>query len=163
MTKPETDFLTILKILAAHEVQFIVVGGVCAVLQGAPVSTFDLDIVHARNPENIQRLLTALQELGAIYREHADRRITPNSSHLESPGHQLLLTKAGPLDLLGTVSGGRGYEELVRFVDEMTVGSVSFKVLRLTTLIDLKEELGRDKDRAVLSILRRTLEEKQKS
>lgn len=36
--------------LAGHGVDFIVVGGVAAVLGGAPISTFDLDIVHARDP-----------------------------------------------------------------------------------------------------------------
>jgi hypothetical protein len=38
--------------LVAHDVEFIVVGGVAAVLQGAPVVTFDLDILHRRTPEN---------------------------------------------------------------------------------------------------------------
>ena len=32
------DFSAILKVLARHEVEFIVVDGVCAVLLGAPVS-----------------------------------------------------------------------------------------------------------------------------
>jgi hypothetical protein len=40
------DFLEILKVLSRHKVDFIIVGGVCAVLHGAPVSTFDLDL-HA--------------------------------------------------------------------------------------------------------------------
>jgi hypothetical protein len=47
-----TDFLAILRTLAAHKVDFIVVGGVCAVLQGAPVNTFDLDIVRSREGGN---------------------------------------------------------------------------------------------------------------
>jgi hypothetical protein len=38
------DFLEILKVLSRHKVDFIIVGGVCAVLHGAPVSTFDLDL-----------------------------------------------------------------------------------------------------------------------
>ena len=42
------DLLVLLKTLIWHEVEFIVVGGVGAVLQGAPLSTFDLDIVHLR-------------------------------------------------------------------------------------------------------------------
>lgn len=65
MSKPRSDFLAILKILAAHEVEFIVVGGVSAVLQGAPIATFGLDLVHSREPRNIARLIEALKELGA--------------------------------------------------------------------------------------------------
>jgi hypothetical protein len=50
MPKPIPDFLEILKILVSNEVDFIVIGGVCAVLHGAPVTTFDLDLVHSRVP-----------------------------------------------------------------------------------------------------------------
>jgi hypothetical protein len=99
-TKPQADFTHILRLLAAHEVDFIVVGGVCAVLHGAPIATFDLDIVHSRTPENIGRLLSALIELKAHYRGQADRYITPDESHLAIPGHQLLMTSAGPLEQL---------------------------------------------------------------
>lgn len=65
--------LRILRVLSAHEVEFIVVGGVSAVLHGAPVTTFDLDIVHRRTPENIDRLLAALRELDAILRSRSAR------------------------------------------------------------------------------------------
>ena len=57
--KPKPDFLAILQTLAKHQVDFIVVGGVGAVLQGAPISTFDLDVVHSRTSDNIDRLLVA--------------------------------------------------------------------------------------------------------
>lgn len=92
---------------------FIIVGGVRGVLHGAPVTTFDLDIVHSRTQENLARLLTALQELGAYYRGRQDRRLEPDLAHLSSSGHQLLMTRSGPLDLLGTIGAGHGYEDLV--------------------------------------------------
>jgi hypothetical protein len=57
VSKPKPDFLAILQTLAHHKVEFIVVGGVCAVLQGAPISTFDLDLVHSRASDN--RLATS--------------------------------------------------------------------------------------------------------
>jgi hypothetical protein len=47
-------FLEFLRILTRHRVDFIIAEGVSAVLYGAPVSTFGLDIVHARNPDNVQ-------------------------------------------------------------------------------------------------------------
>ena len=56
---PTVDFAAILETLSANHVDFVVVGGVSAVLNGAPISTFDLDIVHSRAPENIDRLLQA--------------------------------------------------------------------------------------------------------
>lgn len=161
---PSPDYLAILKTLAEHRVDFVIVGGVCAVLHGAPVATFDLDIVHSREPENIRHLLAALESLDAYARGQGARRIIPDESHLASPGHQLLMTRFGPLDLLGAVGKGRGYEELVpHAVDLHVQGGLNVRVLGLDELIRLKEEAGRDKDKAVLSILRRTLEEESKS
>ncbi|MHB1424160.1 MAG: hypothetical protein ACYC3I_13370 [Gemmataceae bacterium] len=163
MPTPTFDFAAILQTLAEHEVEFIVVGGVCAALHGAPLHTFDLYLVHSRAPENLDRLLQALHELDAYFREHDERRLRPDRSHLASPGHQLLTTRAGPLDLLGTIGNDRGYEELLPHTLAMQVrDDLQVRLLDLATLIAIKEETGRDKDQAALSILRRTLEEKEK-
>lgn len=61
-----TKIAELLRLLMRHRVDFIVVGGVAAVAQGAPVNTFDLDLVHSRAPENIERLLGALRERDAF-------------------------------------------------------------------------------------------------
>lgn len=161
MTKP--DFLAILRTLAKHQVDFVVVGGVCAVLHGAPVATFDLDLVHSRAPGNLTRLLTALEALDAYYRGQGERRIKPDLSHLATPGHQLLMTSAGPLDLLGEIGRGRGYDELIRRTTQIQIGdNLTVFLLDLDLLITTKEEIARDKDKAVLAVLRRTLEEKSR-
>jgi hypothetical protein len=70
--------------LAKHEVEFIIVGGMAAILRGTPVNTFDLDVVYERSAPNIERLLNALDELEAIVRDDPRRRRL-NRSHLESP------------------------------------------------------------------------------
>jgi hypothetical protein len=66
-TLPATQIRPVLRVLLKHNVDFIVVGGIAAVLRGAPINTFDLDIVHSRNPVNVSRLETALDELEAVY------------------------------------------------------------------------------------------------
>jgi hypothetical protein len=152
------DFERLLAALTKHGVDFIVVGGVCAVLHGAPIATFDLDVVHRRTPENIGRLLRALKELGAYYRGQGTRRLVPRHSHLESPGHQLLMTNHGPLDLLGTIGTNRSFEELVGFSSELQLGELRIRILDLETLIAIKEETGHAKDKAVLEVLRKMLE-----
>jgi hypothetical protein len=158
---PDPDFETILEVFVGREVNFIVVGGVCAVLHGAPVNTFDLDVVHSREPANLDRLLVALQDLDAYYRGQGDRRARPKVSYLASPGHQLLVTRAGPLDLLGTIGTNLGYEDLLKYTVEMPVClELKVRILSLEKLIEIKAQAGRDKDKIVLPILRRTLEEK---
>ena len=113
VTSPTPYFFSIFEVLSGYKVDFIIVGGVCGVLRGAPVTAFVLDIRHSRTQENLARLLTALQELGAYYRGRQDRWLEPDLAHLSSSGHQLLMTRSGRLDLLGTIGAGHGYEDLV--------------------------------------------------
>lgn len=149
----------ILRLFAESEVEFVVVGMTAGVLQGAPVSTFDLDIVHRRSPDNIQRLLAVLRELEAIYR-HDSRGLRPTESHLSSPGHQLLTTKFGDLDCLGTIDGDRDYEGLLPHSVELELeGGSRVRVLDLAELLAVKERSGRPKDLAVLPVLRATIDE----
>ena len=160
MAAPTPDFLAILRALIECHVDFIIVGGVCAVLHGAPVSTFDLDLVHSRDPGNIDRLMSALQSLNATFRGQGSRIIRPTPRHLSSPGHQLLMTRAGPLDLLGTIGKGRDYNKLLSSTVELDIsGDLKVHTLALRALIDIKEETARERDKAMLPILRRTLEE----
>lgn len=144
-----------------HRVDFVIVGGICAVLHGAPVTTFDLDVVHSRDPANIRRLLAALRVLEAHYRMGGRRNRGPDESHLASAGHQLLLTRYGPLDLLGSIGAGHDYQALLTHTVQFRIGSrLTVRALDLPTLIDVKQETAGEKDKAVLPILRRTLEEK---
>jgi hypothetical protein len=159
MIRQPPKFKEALEILARHHVDFIVVGGVAAVLGGAPISTFDLDIVHDRALPNVARLLSALTDLDARYRDLTGRDLRPEARGLEGEGHHLLLTRCGPLDVLGRIGNGRGYHDLIGDCVMRAIGDVSICVLGLEALIRSKVEAGRDKDRAVLPILRRTLEE----
>jgi predicted nucleotidyltransferase len=150
--------LEILKTLADHEVEFILVGGVAAVALGAPINTLDVDVVHLATPGNLQRLLAALAGLDAHYRHRPELR--PDESHLSTPGHQLLETRLGYLDVLGAIGKGHSYAELLPHSAEVEFGpGFRCRVLDLETQIAIKEEIGAEKDLAVLPILRRTLQE----
>lgn len=154
------DFRKMLRVLNRHKVDYIVIGGVAATLHGAPLDTLDLDVVHSRRPENLDRLLAALEELDAIYREPSHRRIRPTLSHVRSPGHQLLTTRFGSLDLLGTISGNLGYEDLLPTSALVTVNQrLKIRILDLEVIIASKEAAARDKDKAALPTLRSTHQE----
>ena len=154
------DFRGILEALVKHEVNFLVTGGISAVVQGAPITTFDVDIVHERTSKNVEKLISALTELDARYRTRKDLVIRPEASTLLGTGHHLFMTKFGPLDVLGSIGNGRIYDELE--VETMTIGTMTVRVQSLRSLIEVKEEIGMEKDKAVLPILKRTLEERQK-
>src|SRR5882724_5212721 len=63
-----TDLRALIAELCTAGVEFIVVGGAAAVIQGAPITTNDLDIVHRRTPENVARLLAVMLQLDATIR-----------------------------------------------------------------------------------------------
>jgi predicted nucleotidyltransferase len=160
----EYDFGILLRALLDAGVEFVVVGGLSATLNGVPVQTFDVDVVHSRTPANVDRLLPVLNALDAVYRIQPERRRRPVRSALLSTSHQNLLTKNGPLDLLGTIGNGLGYEELVpRSTEILIEEDLRVRILKLETLIEVKEQLDGEKDRAMLPLLRRTLEEKKQN
>lgn len=162
---PPDRLASLLRCLSEFRVEYILVGGLSAVLNGAPISTFDVDIVHKRSAENLERVLAALTSLDAIFRVQPERRLRPTESHLKGSGHLNLLTRLGPLDLLGSIGGGNlSYEELLSQSTAMEIDdTLRVRVLNLETLIKLKEELGGAKDMAALGLLRQTLREKRKN
>ena len=162
MQETAPDFAFILNVLLNYEVEFIVVGGVCAVLLGAPVTTFDLDIVHSRSKDNLNRLDRALTELDAVYREHLPRRLTPSIESLDSSGHHLLMTKSGPLDILGSIGIGEEFEQLQPNIESIIMdNSKSLNILDLDRLIDVKQATVRPKDIPMLEILKAMKEQRK--
>lgn len=149
----------ILRTLIQHRVEFVVVGGVAAILRGSPLMTRDLDIVYGTTEDNIQRLAAALMELEAHYNDPAGRYIEPDVSRLASMKLHLLKTKLGPLDVLRHIGDGLSYEELLARSDEQTIEDSQVCVLDLETLIETKEFAGRPKDKHGLLYLRQLLEE----
>jgi hypothetical protein len=121
---PDSDFLAALRALREGGVEFAVVGGLAAVLNGAPVNTFDLDIVPARDEDNVARLVHVLDSIDAVYRIQPSLRLRPNASHLRSPGHHNLITNCGPLDVLGQIGKGLIYQDLLPHTIEMDTGGV---------------------------------------
>lgn len=155
MADDTPDFSSILEVLTHHEVDFIVVGGVCAVLLGAPVAKFDLDIVHSRSSENLTRLSNALDELNTHYRDNLPKHLEPTLSGLAETDHHLLSTSLGPLDVWGSISIDDDYVVLKDRIETVDIkDGLSVKILELDTLIDVKEKTARSKDNYILEILR---------
>jgi hypothetical protein len=150
------SFRRILKLLERHGVAYVVVGGVAAVLQGAPVTTFDLDALVKVDTENADRLIAALAALEARFREH-DKPIQPTREDILAGGHLLLMTNSGPLDVLGFIGRAKRYEDVADAVETIDVGGLPVRVLSVEALIEDKKALGRDKDQAGLRLLEAVL------
>lgn len=146
--------------LDRHEVRYVVVGAVAAIAQGYPLTTHDLDVTPARDPDNIERLVGALRDLDAKLRTPNEPVAFPIDAKMLAGGEAwTLATNAGPLDLVFVPAGTTGYDDLRRDALEVDLGTGSpVLVASLRDVIRMKEASAREKDRAQLPALRRTLE-----
>jgi hypothetical protein len=158
MASDNPQYHDILIRLSDEGVESIIVGMVAAVLQGVPMMTWDLDIVHRRTPENIERLLRVLQDIQAVAR-HDSRRLRPNESHLIGPGHILLETRFGDFDCLGAIDGGRAYEDLVDSSVVINFENRPIRLLALREVLAVKRRAGRPKDLAAIPYIESTISE----
>lgn len=157
------NFSELLPLLQRHNVLFIVVGGGAAIAHGSARLTSDVDVVYARDPENIHNLSVALQghqpylrgaPLGLPF--HWDEET------IKAGLNFTLTTLAGDLDLLGEITGAGSYEALLPFSEELEVFGVRCRFVTLERLIQLKRAAGRPKDLEIIAELQALLEERHK-
>ncbi len=151
--------------LDRHGVRYVLIGGLAAVLHGSPLPTLDVDICPLEEPENLERLAAALEELDARVR-------TPDSPEgLAFPreatflGNVQLLnlqTRFGDLDLSFLPAGTDGFPDLALHAVEMTIHGSKVAVAALEDVIRSKEAANRPKDQRTLPALRQLLEEIKK-
>jgi hypothetical protein len=143
-------------------VKFILVGGVAAAAHGSARNTTDLDVVYARDRENLERLERALAPLHPYL-----RGAPPNLPfHLDAAtlGRGLnftLVTDLGALDLLGEIVGGGRYENLVAHSHATRAAGMECQCLDLDTLIAVKRAAGRPKDFEAIAELEALAEERK--
>jgi predicted nucleotidyltransferase len=148
--------------LERHGVRYVLIGGLAAILHGAVHLTTDADIVPEFGRENLSRLSSALKELNARIRVAGEPQGIPFDHSAESLSRvQIwnLVTDGGNLDITFVPSGTRGYDDLVGDASPVVLRGIEVPVASLADVIRSKEAAGRDKDRLVLPVLRRLLEE----
>lgn len=69
----------------------------------------------------------------------------------------MLVTNAGPLDILGFIGNNERYEDLVDASSEFETSAGKFRVLELKELIRQKMLTNRAKDRAIIELLEEVL------
>jgi hypothetical protein len=154
----EPQYHEILFRLADEGVEFIGVGMVAAVLQGVPLTTMDLDIVHRRTPDNVARLLHVLEEIDAVARNDP-RGLRPNETHLLGPKHVLLQTRFGDFDWLGAIDQGRSYQDLLAACIPIDIEGRTLQFLSLSEVLAIKRRAGRPKDLAAVPYIESTVDE----
>ena len=141
----------------AEGVRFVVIGGFAAAIHGSPLPTSDVDIVPARDDENLERLARALHRLHARLRTEAgpvDVRI--DRGFLRAMPFMLnLVTDHGDVDLTFSPAGGlEGFDGWDGgAVDTEIAPGLVVRLGSLDDIIDSKRAADRAKDRAALPYL----------
>jgi len=144
---PPFDPLALLGVLDRHRVVFIVIGGVARVIEGADEVTRGVDITPSPKPENLQRLVDALGELGA------------GDTVLAAEGLMTVMTPHGELGIVPIPAGTRGYDDLRRAATREPLGhGLRPAVASKGDLARMLSTLGRDEDADKLRQLRRLIE-----
>ena len=157
-----TNFRELLILLANSQVEFLVVGGLAATAHGSARLTKDLDIVYRRTPENVTRLVRALAPLQPYLRGAPpglpfrwDEKTIWNGLNFT------LITSLGAIDLLGEITGGGDYDDLLPHSVTLHLFGVECLCLGLERLIWVKRAAGRPKDFEAIAELEAILEEQQ--
>ena len=132
----------------------IVIGNSASMLNGAPVTTQDIDLLIRDTKPNRRKLARFAEEIGG------------NPPMLVSELSKVEWIDGGlavPVEIhFDRISGGLTFSSLRSRAQRVAVGDETLRVATLADVIRSKEAAGRTKDRAVLPILRDTLAVKKK-
>ena len=140
------DFKEFLKLLNAHQVEYLLIGGYAVSYHGYPRATADMDIWIAMQPANAERIVAVLKEFGFDLPEL--------SPELFLKEWQIIRLGVPPvrIDLATTVSGvnfNECYaERVVDILDGVKVNLISLRHLKIN-----KKASGRHQDLADLENL----------
>lgn len=141
----------LLRALAGHGVDFVVVGGMAGLAHGSAYPTYDLDIAYARDRENIVRLVAALDEIGVTLRgARADLPFQLDARTIENGANFTFDSPYGSVDVLGDAAGIRSYDELRGEAAVATIEGIEVRVASIDHLIAMKRAAGRTKDQLMV-------------
>lgn len=146
---PALDATELLRRLTARGVDFVVIGGIAAVLHGSARITQDLDVCFATDDGNLLTLGRVLTDLGARLRGVAeDVPFVADAPTLRRVEVLTLVTELGALDVLARPSGAPGYERLRQRADRFELDTFTVLVASIDDLLAMKRAAGRPKDLA---------------
>lgn len=150
-TPPDAE--RIFAALDAHEVEYVVVGGLAVQVHGHVRTTNDVDLIPSPTPENLERLAQALTSLGALV-------LNPGSEHLRIDARMLpratlwqFSTRHGDVDILHDAPGAPPFPQLRKRALVIALGGRPIPIAGRDDLIRMKRATGRPVDLADIAAL----------
>ena len=149
---PDTDIPLdaerILRALAEHGVDYVLIGGLAVQTHGHVRTTNDADVIPAPNPDNLRRLAAALLSLDAKVLNPGDEAIEIDAQMLPRATIWQFASRDGGIDVMHEVPGGRSFDELSKRALHVQLGDIDVPVVSLDDLIQMKLARGRPIDLA---------------
>jgi hypothetical protein len=143
----------ILRALAEHEVDYVLIGGLAVQTHGHVRMTNDADLIPDPDPANLERLAATLRSLEA-------RPLNPEAEGTEIDAKTLpratiwqFSTKDGGVDVIHEAPGARPFSELRERALSVRLGDIDVPVVSLDDLIQMKLARGRPVDLADVAAL----------
>lgn len=156
-----TNFAALIHTLTDAGVEYILVGGMAATVHGSARLTRDVDVVYARTPANIERLVSALAPHAPYLRGAPPGLPFVWDERTVSRGLNFTLTTAlGDIDPLGEITGGGGFDQLLPRSHRVDIFGRAVLCLDLPALIAVKRAAGRPRDLEAVAELEAIAEER---
>lgn len=151
MIDPDLKLGEILNKLHEEGVEFVIVGGVAASLNGSELLTSDLDVCCRMTEQNMTRFANVLRSINAKVRGDPRNIRPPFDPKILAQLKMLILeTPLGKFDLVPEVLAVGDYEQVLKNSFEILVEGKSIRMLTLDALITAKKALKRPKDQLAL-------------
>jgi hypothetical protein len=151
----------ILRKLLEHDVDFVLIGGLAGIARGSSYPSYDVDIAYARDPKNLERLASALRDLGATLRgAPPDLPFQLDAQALKAGSLFTFETPYGSLDILSDPDGAPAYAKLKAATGAPAeVEGELIHVASLDHLIAMKDASARVKDKLMATEYRNLSDE----
>ena len=150
-TSVSSDASKLVKLLAAHHIRYVIVGGHAMYAHGAENATQDIDLCYQRMRTNLAALVEAFTSIHPFLRgAPPDFLFRFDVPTLMTGINFALTTDCGDINLLGEVSCVGTYDHVLAQSVERTVFGHTVRVLSVDGLIAAKKAAGRAKDQLQL-------------
>lgn len=144
--EPVLDAERILRALAEHGVDYVLIGGLAVQTHGHVRTTNDADLIPAPEPSNLERLASALRSLDARVLNPGSEGIPIDAGMLPRATIWQFATRDGGIDVMHEVPAGAPFDELSARALRVRLGEVEVPVVGLDDLIQMKLARGRSID-----------------
>lgn len=147
------DAEEILRALAAHSVDCVIVGGLAVQTHGHVRTTIDIDLLPRPDPANLACLAGALNALCAHVVNPGNEGIAIDAAMLPRATLWQFETRHGAVDVLHEAPGAPSYDDLRARALEIRLGDITVAVAGREDLIAMKRASARPVDLEDLAAL----------